>query len=53
LWEDKRTEGRMHGFTDNYIRVETEFDKSLVNTLTKVRLGDFTEDGMSLSCSAL
>ena len=53
LWEDKRTEGRMHGFTDNYIRVETEFDKSLVNTLTKVRLGEFTEDGLSLSSSGL
>ena len=51
LWEDKHSDGRMHGFTDNYLRVETDFDKSLVNTLTKVRLGDFTEDKQSLNCT--
>ncbi|HOI27769.1 MAG TPA: tRNA (N(6)-L-threonylcarbamoyladenosine(37)-C(2))-methylthiotransferase MtaB [Paludibacteraceae bacterium] len=51
LWEDKHSDGRMHGFTDNYLRVETDFDKSLVNTLTKVHLGDFTEDKQSLNCT--
>ena len=38
----------MGGFTENYIRVETECNKALVNKLVRVRLGDFNED-----CSAL
>lgn len=48
LWEDKRTGGRMHGFTENYVRVEREYDKSMVNTITEVRLGGFTEDKAAL-----
>lgn len=48
LWEDKRTGGRMHGFTENYVRVETDYDKSRVNTITEVRLGAFTEDKQAL-----
>lgn len=48
LWEDKKTVGKMHGFTENYIRVECEFDKSKVNTITEVRLGAFTEDKSAL-----
>ena len=48
LWEDKRTGGRMHGFTENYVRVESDYDKSKVNTITEVRLGDFTSDKLAL-----
>ena len=48
LWEDKRSGGKMHGFTENYIRVEADFDKSKVNTITEVRLGRFTEDRSAL-----
>lgn len=48
LWEDKRSGGRMHGFTENYIRVECEYDKAKVNTITEVRLGGFTADRASL-----
>ncbi len=31
LWEDKKTEGQMHGFTANYVRVESTFKKDFVN----------------------
>ena len=36
------------GFTENYIRVETENDKALVNNLVRVRLGGFNEEKSAL-----
>lgn len=39
----------MHGFTDNYIRVEMPLDNSLINTVIKVKLGEITEDKTSLT----
>lgn len=48
LFEKPRPEMPMGGFTENYIRVETECNKALVNKLVRVRLGGFNED-----CSAL
>lgn len=38
----------MHGFTDNYIRVELEQNDALDNQLIRVRLGDFNDDGTAL-----
>lgn len=38
LWESQEDEGIMYGFTDNYIRVRTGFDKELVNQITKAEL---------------
>jgi threonylcarbamoyladenosine tRNA methylthiotransferase MtaB len=48
LWEDKKTEGQMHGFTANYIRVETAFRKDFVNQVVEVELGGFNEDKSAL-----
>lgn len=48
LWEEKRTAGAMHGFTANYVRVERPYDRSLVNTITTVRLGNFNADNSAL-----
>lgn len=48
LWEEKRTGRKMHGFTDNYVRVERPYDRSLVNTITSVSLGGFNEDKSAL-----
>jgi threonylcarbamoyladenosine tRNA methylthiotransferase MtaB len=46
---ERATEGPvMHGFTDNYIRVEMERDDALDNRLVRVRLGDFNEAGDAL-----
>lgn len=49
LWEEKKTDGMMHGFTDNYIRVQHVYDASFVNQITKVKLGDLTEDNLALN----
>ena len=38
----------MHGFTDNYIRVELDASKVADNQLVKVKLGEFSADGESL-----
>ncbi len=44
----------MHGFTDNYIRVElpaSAAEKELDNEIRLVRLGKFCPDGKALECS--
>lgn len=34
LWESDNHDGKMHGLTDNYIRLQRPFDPHLVNTIT-------------------
>ena len=48
LLEKARSEGVMHGFTPNYIRVEMAAGGLQDNHLVKVRLGDFNADGTAL-----
>ncbi len=48
LMEKSKSGTPMHGFTDNYVRVELPYDLSLDNQLVRVRLGDFNEDGTAL-----
>ena len=48
LMEKSKSGTPMHGFTDNYVRVELPYDLSLDNKLVRVRLGDFNEDGTAL-----
>ena len=48
LMEKSKSGTPMHGFTDNYVRVELPYDLSLDNKLVRVRMGDFNEDGTSL-----
>lgn len=43
LFEHPKKGMPMHGFTDNYIRVEVPYDKNLVNKRCSVVLGDFNE----------
>jgi threonylcarbamoyladenosine tRNA methylthiotransferase MtaB len=43
----------MHGFTDNYIRVEINLPEGISsdmvdNTIVNVRLGEWNEDGTAL-----
>ncbi|MEZ5014653.1 MAG: tRNA (N(6)-L-threonylcarbamoyladenosine(37)-C(2))-methylthiotransferase MtaB [Chitinophagales bacterium] len=49
LFEAERNGARMHGFTDNYIRVETAYDPLLVNTIVPVQLGKQNADGYMLA----
>jgi len=48
LLEKPKAGAPMHGFTENYIRVEVESVPKLDNHLVKVRLGEFNEDGTAL-----
>lgn len=48
LMEKSKASMPMHGFTENYIRVELEHDDSLDNHLVQVRMGEFNEDGTAL-----
>ena len=48
LMEKSKVGTPMHGFTDNYIRVELPHNDALDNHLVKVRMNDFNEDATSL-----
>ena len=48
LMEKSKAGKPMHGFTDNYVRVELPYDLALDNQLVRVRMGDFNEDGTAL-----
>lgn len=48
LMEHSKPGSKMHGFTDNYIRVELENDDRLDNQIVKVCLGDFNEETIAL-----
>ena len=53
LMEKSKAGTPMHGFTDNYIRVEMEHDDALDNQLLRVRLGGFNEDGTALMATII
>lgn len=38
LWEHPQKDAPMHGFTDNYLRVETTYNPELINRISNVRL---------------
>ena len=43
----------MHGFTANYIKVETPYDAALANRITPVRLEAWNEDQTALTATLL
>jgi threonylcarbamoyladenosine tRNA methylthiotransferase MtaB len=45
LFEQEEKNGFMYGFTDNYIRVKTQYDPLLVNEVRPVELGQPDADG--------
>lgn len=51
LFEHTRKGELMHGFTENYIKVEAPYDGSLINTPRKVILADWNEDKSALTAS--
>ncbi|WP_297762565.1 tRNA (N(6)-L-threonylcarbamoyladenosine(37)-C(2))-methylthiotransferase MtaB [uncultured Muriicola sp.] len=46
LFESENKEGYIHGFTENYVKVRSPWDPSLINTLQEVVLTDIDDDGM-------
>jgi len=45
LFEEDVEEGKMHGFTENYIRVAAKYDPMLINELKEVTLEEINPDG--------
>ncbi|MFD2037403.1 tRNA (N(6)-L-threonylcarbamoyladenosine(37)-C(2))-methylthiotransferase MtaB [Belliella marina] len=45
LFEDDVEDGKMHGFTENYIRVSAKYDPILINELKTVTLKEINEKG--------
>lgn len=48
LFEHTTRGGMMHGFTENYIKVEIPYNESLVNKTVPVRLGEWNGDRSAL-----
>jgi threonylcarbamoyladenosine tRNA methylthiotransferase MtaB len=46
LFEEDIEEGRMHGFTQNYVRVVAKYDPLLINELKEVKLVQINEKGL-------
>lgn len=45
LWESDQKNGKIHGFTENYVKVETEFSEELINQTEMVDLVMISPDG--------
>jgi threonylcarbamoyladenosine tRNA methylthiotransferase MtaB len=45
LFEAEELDGRMYGYTDNYIRVSAVFDRHLTNTIVRASLDRIDGDG--------
>lgn len=45
LFENDVEEGKMHGFTENYVRVSAKYDPLLINELKTIRLTEINEKG--------
>ncbi len=45
LFEDEAGSDRLKGFTENYVRVETDYRPELVNQVRKVKLSEINNDG--------
>lgn len=46
LFEHEITDGKMRGFTSNYVKVENDFDETMVNKLQQVEITGITENGL-------
>jgi len=47
LFEDDVENGQMHGWTENYVRVEAKYDPLLINTTKDVSLVKLNENGLA------
>jgi len=48
LFEHTRHGNRMHGFTENYVRLHAIYNPLLVNKITGVKIGAYNEDEMAM-----
>lgn len=45
LWEHENKDGKMYGFTENYVRVQKDFDQGSVNKIEFLNLEKILSDG--------
>jgi threonylcarbamoyladenosine tRNA methylthiotransferase MtaB len=43
LFESTKKNGKIYGYTENYIKVEIDFNKNLINEITKVKITGFAD----------
>ena len=48
LFENTCYDGKMHGFTENYVKVEAPYNEKLVNQISIVTLGEFNDTQSAL-----
>jgi threonylcarbamoyladenosine tRNA methylthiotransferase MtaB len=46
LFEQSKTEGKMSGFTDNYLRIEMDLQEDMLNTIAPVQLHSINAEGL-------
>ncbi len=46
LFESEEDNGMMYGFSENYVKVKTNYDPQLINTFQKVKLTEIDRDGI-------
>lgn len=46
LFESENKQGYIHGFTENYVKVKTPWNPSLVNTIQDIVLEEIDDDGL-------
>ncbi|WP_172283859.1 tRNA (N(6)-L-threonylcarbamoyladenosine(37)-C(2))-methylthiotransferase MtaB [Chryseobacterium sp. LAM-KRS1] len=45
LWEHENKDGKMYGFTENYVRVQKDFDQASINQIEFLKLEKIEADG--------
>ena len=48
LFEHTKRGGKMHGFTENYVKLYADYDPLLVNRITEVTVGTYNEEEMAM-----
>ncbi|GHU61343.1 tRNA (N(6)-L-threonylcarbamoyladenosine(37)-C(2))-methylthiotransferase MtaB [Bacteroidia bacterium] len=51
LFEHTKRGNKMHGFTENYVKVEADYNISWINKMIPVTLSSYNEDETALKCN--
>ncbi len=51
LWENKKSDGKMYGFSENYIQVECDYNKNKTNQIEEITMGDWNSKKTALQSS--
>lgn len=49
LFENEEKSGKMFGFTENYIKVETDYDPLLINEISLIKLSGINDEGNAIA----